>query len=266
LGFAGIVAEFNPLAPVQSVPLFHIPLGPWHVAVSNHMLMITVVTVLMLIGLPLAIRRRRIVPTGAQNLIEAVCVFLRDQVAQPCLKEHTDQYIGFVWTIFFFVLGLNLLGMIPSEHIIYLMTGKKNHFGGAATANIWVTGALSMITFFMIHVSGIWRQGLWHYIANFAPKVPLVLLPLIYLIEVISAIVKQLALAIRLFANILAGHVSLATILGLIMIFKNYYVASASLLVVVPLSCLDLFIAFLQAYIFAFLSTLFISFAIAPEH
>ena len=124
-----------------------------------------------------------------------------------------------------------------------------------------------MITFFMIHVSGIRKQGLWHYIANFAPKVPLVLMPLIYLIEIISAIVKQLALAIRLFANILAGHVSLATILGLIMIFKNYSVASAS---VTAGGCrchvLDLFIAFLQAYIFAFLSTLFISFAIAPEH
>jgi F-type H+-transporting ATPase subunit a len=261
-----MLAEFNPLAPVQSEPVCTLPLGPWHVAISNHMFMIAVATVLLLIWLPLAVNRRRLVPTGLPNLVEAICVFLRDQMAMPCLKEHTDRYIGFVWTMFFFVLSLNLLGMIPSEHIFYLITHKKNHFGGAATANIWVTGALSMITFFVIHVSGIRQQGLWHYIANFAPKVPLVLLPLIYLIEVISAIVKQLALAIRLFANMLAGHVSSATILGLILIFKNYGVASASITLVVALSCLDLFIAFLQAYIFAFLSTLFISFAIAPEH
>jgi F-type H+-transporting ATPase subunit a len=262
----GMLAEFNPLAPVQSSSIWTVPVGPWHVAISNHMFMITVATVFLLLWLPLAVHRRRLVPIGLPNLVEAICVFLRDQMAMPCLKEHTDRYIGFVWTMFFFVLSLNLLGMVPSEYIIHIVTGKKNHFGGPATANIWVTGALSMITFFVIHVSGVRQQGLWHYIKNFAPKVPLVLLPLIYLIEVISAIVKQLALAIRLFANILAGHVSTATLLGLILIFKNYWVASASLTVVVALSCLDLFIAFLQAYIFAFLSTLFISFAIAPEH
>ena len=143
LDLTGILADFNPLAPVQSEPVFPLSFGPWHVVVTNHMFMIGVVTVLMLVGIPLAVRKRRLVPCGVQNLVEAVCVYLREQMVMPCLKEHTDRYIGFVWTIFFFVLGLNLLGMIPSEHIIFLATGKKNHFGGAATANIWVTGALS---------------------------------------------------------------------------------------------------------------------------
>ena len=263
---AGMLAEFNPLSPIQSEPVFTFPVGQWHVMFTNHMFMITVATVLLLIGVPLAVRRKRLVPTGPQNLVEAVCVYLREQVARPYLKQYTDRYIGFVWTIFFFVLSLNLLGMIPSEYIIQLVTGKKNHFGGPATANIWVTGALSAITFVMIHVCGVREQGLWHYLVNFAPKVPPLLMPLIYFIEIISSIVKQVALAIRLFANMLAGHVSSATILGLILIFKNYGVASASVTLVVGLSCLDLLIAFLQAYIFAFLSTLFLGFAIAPEH
>jgi F-type H+-transporting ATPase subunit a len=268
----GILAEFDPLRPVQSETVFTLSIDQWNVAVSNHMFMITVVTVLLLIWLPLATRRRRLVPTGSQNIVEAVCVYLREQMAMPCLKEHTDRYIGFVWTMFFFVLGLNVLGMVPSEHIIYLLTGKKNHFGGPATANIWITGALSLITFFMIHVNGIRQQGLWHYIVNFAPRVPWVLMPLIYFIEIISAIVKQVALAIRLFANMLAGHVAAATFLGLILLFWNYGTAVASvttvfsLFFVLFLSLLDLLIAFLQAYIFAFLSTLFIGFAIAPEH
>jgi F-type H+-transporting ATPase subunit a len=97
-------------------------------------------------------------------------------------------------------------------------------------------------------------------------------MPLIYFIEIISAIVKQVALAIRLFANMLAGHVAMATFLGLIVLFwhSGFWVASAttvfSLAIGLFLSLLDLFIAFLQAYIFAFLSTLFIGFAIAPEH
>jgi len=266
LGLTCILAEFNPLGPIQSETVFTLPLGKWHVAVSNHMFMIAVASILMLIWLPLAVRRRRLVPIGLPNLVEAVCVYLREQMAMPYLKEHTDRYISFVWTIFFFVLSLNLLGMIPFEHFIFLLTGQKNHFGGAATANIWVTGALSAITFVMIHVSGVRQQGLWHYIVNFAPRVPWVLMPLIYFIEIISSLVKQVALAIRLFANMLAGHVSSATILGLILIFKSYTVAGASVTLVVALSLLDVLIAFLQAYIFAFLSTLFIGFAIAPEH
>jgi F-type H+-transporting ATPase subunit a len=92
------------------------------------------------------------------------------------------------------------------------------------------------------------------------------LIPIIYLLEIITAFVRPFALAIRLFANMLAGHMVLATFIGLILIFKNYGVAFASIIASVAISFLELLVAFIQAYIFAFLSTLFISFSITQEH
>ena len=257
-----ILGEFNPLAPVVSVPLFHFR----GIAVSNHILMITVATAFLLIFLPIALRRPKLVPGGVYNLIEAICVFLREEVVRPMLGHHTDRYISYLWTLFFFILTLNLFSLVPSEKIIHLVTGKENYFGGAATANIYVTGALAVLTFLLTHISGIRQQGFGHYFANFAPKVPWVLTPFIYTIEIISTFVKPFALAVRLFANMVSGHTLLATMLGLIFIFKNWYVGGASVVMVVALSVMELFVAFLQAYIFTFLSALYIGSAIAPEH
>ncbi len=263
----GLLAEFNPLEPVVGVPLFSISIGQWQISVSNHMFMIAAAAVLLLIGIPLAVRRNRnMAPRGMRNLIESVCVYLKDEVAGPILKGHTDKYIGFIWTVFFFVLTLNLLAMVPTEKIFALVTGKKNHFGGAATANIWVTGALAAVAFFMTHITGIREQGLRRYIVNFAPPVPWWLAPLIYFLEIISSLIRPFTLAIRLFANIIAGHMVLGTFLGLVLIFKSYSIAVASVLSSVALSLLELMVAFIQAYIFAFLCTLYIGFAVESEH
>jgi F-type H+-transporting ATPase subunit a len=171
-----------------------------------------------------------------------------------------------VWTVFFFVLSLNLLAMVPSEKIVTLLTGKESHFGGPPTANIWVTGALATVTFFMVHICGIRRQGLRHYIVNLAPRAPWWIMPLLYVMEIITAFVRPLTLAVRLFANIVAGHILVGTFLGLILIFKNYGVAAASVLAVVAVSFLELLVAFIQAFIFTFLSALYIGFSVSPEH
>jgi F-type H+-transporting ATPase subunit a len=262
-----LLAEFNPLEPVTEVPLFTFSIGHWQVVVSNHMFMVALAGLLLLVGIPLAIHRNHnLAPKGMRNLIESVCVFLRDEVAGPILKGHTDKYIGFIWTVFFFILTLNLLAMIPMEKIIALATGKKNHFGGAATANIWITGAMAAVAFFMTHIVGIREQGLRNYIVNFAPPVPWWLMPLIYFLEIVSSLIRPFTLAIRLFANIIAGHMVLGTFLGLIIIFKSYGIAAASILASVALSLLELLVAFIQAYIFAFLCTLYIGFAVEPEH
>jgi len=115
-----------------------------------------------------------------------------------------------------------------------------------------------MMSFMAIHVSGMREQGVWGYIKNFAPKVPWPMLPFIYFMEIVGALVKPFSLAIRLFANILAGHILIAVLIGLIFMFKNYPAASASVVMIVLMSFLELFVAFLQAYIFTFLSTIFI--------
>ncbi len=263
---AAILAEFNPLEPSQSVHAFTVPIGPWHLPISNHMFMVGMAALLLLVAIPLAAKPRVMIPKGLQNLVEMVCVFLREEVARPVLREHTDRYIGFVWTVFFFVLSLNLLAMVPSEKIITLMTGKKSHFGGPATANIFVTGALATVTFFTVHICGIRQQGFRHYIVNLAPRAPWWIMPLLYVMEIITAFVRPLTLAVRLFANIIAGHILVATFLGLILIFKNYGVATASVLAVVAVSFLELLVAFIQAFIFTLLSTLYISFSVVSEH
>jgi F-type H+-transporting ATPase subunit a len=261
-----LLAEFDPLRPVIPVSLFTFSIGPWQIIVSNHMFMVAVVMVVLIILILPAARAKGMVPRGARNLIELICVYFREEVARPILGSRTDSYIGFIWTVFFFILGLNLFAMIPLEKIITLLTGKESHLGGPATANIWITGAMAVVAFLMTHISGIREQGLWHYIVNFAPPVPWWLMPIIYFLEILSAFVKPFTLAIRLFANIIAGHMVLASILGLIFVFKSYGIAAISIAGAVALSFLELLIAFVQAYIFTFLSAFYIGSSIAPEH
>jgi F-type H+-transporting ATPase subunit a len=261
-----MLAELNPLEPVTSVPLFTFHLGSWPVVISNHATMILVATAILLIGVPLAVRSPKLVPRGLQNLVESICVFLREELARPLLESRTDRYIGFLWTTFFFILTLNLLAMIPVEKILTLATGRRSHFGGAATANIWITGAMAIVSFVMTHAYGIRQHGFIGYLAHLAPPAPAWLMPLLYPLELLGVFVRPFSLAIRLFANIVAGHMILGTILGLVFIFKNLGVASVSVVACMALSFLELLVAFIQAYVFTFLTALYISLAISSEH
>jgi F-type H+-transporting ATPase subunit a len=264
--YSGLLAELNPLKPVIAAPLFRFSIGGHEIIFSNHMLMITVATVILLIVIPLGAGKKRLVPKGLQNIIESLCVFLRDEVAKPVLGHNADRFIFFIWTIFFFILTMNLLGMFPLEAVYYLITRREEPIGGGATTNIWITGALAMITFILTHAAGIKQHGLLKYLGSLAPKVPLPILPLIYFLEILSALVRPFALAVRLFANMVAGHIVLATFVGLIIIFKKWYVAPLSVGAIVVMSLLELLVVFIQAYIFTLLSALFISLAVESEH
>lgn len=264
--FDSILAEFNPLAPITEETLFSFSIGGLKISVSNHMFMITLAMLLLLIFIPIIVRSRKVVPTGPYNLIEAVCVFIRENLARPMLGDYTDKFVSFIWTLFFFVLTLNLLGIVPLEQFVALVTGKRNYFGGAATANIWITGALAIVTFFATIAAGIKEKGFFGYFASLAPPVPWWILPFIYFLELITLLIRPFTLAIRLFANIMAGHMLIGTFLGLIFIFKNYFVATASIFTVAVLSLMEILVAFIQAYIFAFLATLYIGFAVKTEH
>jgi len=257
------LAELNPLEPVTAKPLFT---GPWQLVVSNHAVMVMAAVALLLLCLPLGAHSPKLVPRGLQNLVESVCVYLREEMARPILGSHTDHYIGFLWTIFFFILTLNLMAMVPLEKIISLVTGRPSHLGGPATANIFITGALAVMAFVMSHVYGIRQHGFLRYLAHLAPPAPKWLLPLIYPLELLSIFIRPFTLAIRLFANIIAGHMVLATVLGLIFVFQNWGVAVVSVLASVALSFLELLVAFIQAYIFAFLTALYVGSAVSSEH
>ncbi|MHC5139802.1 MAG: F0F1 ATP synthase subunit A, partial [Planctomycetota bacterium] len=135
------LAELNPLEHVVSHELFTVSIMGKEIPFTNHMLMISVGTVVLMVALPLFIRKRQLVPRGFYNIIETICVFIREDVARPFLKGHTDRYIGYLWSIFFFILSLNLLGMIPFNAVFGIVTGQQNNWYGAATANLYVTGA-----------------------------------------------------------------------------------------------------------------------------
>ncbi|ARN56132.1 F0F1 ATP synthase subunit A [Sedimentisphaera salicampi] len=256
------LATMNPLEEVLSKKLFSF--GGF--VFTNHMVMVALAASVLLIVLPLSCRKVRLVRHGFGNAIETICVFFRNEVVRPFLKEQTDKYVPVIWTLFFFILSMNLLGMIPLDKIIYIFTGEKNHIVGAATGNIFVTGALALFSFIFFHAAGILENGVGNYIRNFCPKVPGPIYPLIFLLEVLSSFIRMFSLAVRLFANLFAGHMMLAVILGFIFFFKNILAATVSISFAALISMLELFVAFLQAYIFAFLTTIYIGMAIHQDH
>jgi len=258
-----ILASENPLDHVVQHELFS--LGPF--VFTNHILMLLVAGGILLLILPLIARERSMVPSGARNFFEAICVFLREEVARPALGEQTDRFIKFIWTIFFFILCCNLLGMIPLDSVLFFLSlGHLRHFGGTATSNLWVTGGLALCAFLMIHVSGIREQGLWRYLKNFIPPVPWPLIPVMYVLEFIGALVKPFALAIRLFANMMAGYTVLGALLIMGLAAKSLPIAGATVIGCAALSLLEILVAFLQAYIFTYLTALFLGAAVHPDH
>jgi F-type H+-transporting ATPase subunit a len=230
------------------------------------MLMICVGSIVLMISIPLVVRKPQLIPKGFYNVIEMICVFLREDVARPFLKDHTDRYIGYLWSIFYFILILNLLGMVPFNAVIGIFIGEQNELYGAATGNLYVTGALATFAFFLFHIAGIYEKGFFKYFTTLSPKVPWPLMPFMFMMELVSSFVRLFSLAIRLFANILAGHIMIAVLLGFILMFKKIYVAGASIGAATAMSMLEIFVAFLQAYIFTFLTAIFIGFAISDEH
>ncbi|MBN2843242.1 MAG: F0F1 ATP synthase subunit A, partial [Sedimentisphaerales bacterium] len=243
-----ILASTNPIGHVAAHKLFTITIGSYEIAFNNHMLMMVIAVLLLVVFLPYIARGHHMVPRGAYNAIESVCCYLREEMAYPLLHEKTDRYIKYLWSLFFFILTCNVMGMIPLDSIIYMLSGfNLKHIGGTATANIWVTGAMASLSFFMIHINGIKDQGPWHYIKNFIPKVPLVMVPMFYVLEIVGAFVKPFSLAIRLFANMLAGHTMLAVLTMLAMMSHSYIVGGVTLVSCTALAMLELFVAFLQA-------------------
>ena len=230
---------------------------------SNHTLMVIVAAMVMLAVFYFVGKQQSIIPTGLKNFFESICVFLREDLARPILGDATDRFIPFIWNTFFFILFMNLLGMLPIDGVFF---GKLKHLGGTATANIWVTGAMASMAFIMIHVSGIREQGLVKYVVNFIPHVPWPLIPLMYVLEIVGALIKPFALAIRLFANMVAGHIILSALVGLGIASGSLIIGGITILGCAVFSLLELFVAFVQAYIFTFLMTMFMGAAMHPDH
>src|ERR1043166_5815983 len=241
---------------------------------SDQIAMLALAGVLLIALVPLLVKRRKgsagvdaMVPAGSANMLEAVCEYLRKEVAEPVLHEHTDRFIKYVWSVFFFVLTVNILGLLPIPAVSNLF---GTHLGGTATGNIWVTATLAITTMLMMVINGL-RIGGKAYIAHFCPG-PLWLSPLLLPLGNIGLIPKGIALAVRLFSHMIARHILLAVLLSFIMaagaISTGFGLGIGVIVVLgsVAINLLELFVAFLQAFIFTFLTTLFIGMSIVLHH
>jgi len=208
------------------------------------------------------------------HMIEVICVYLREEVARPLLLDRTDKLMPFLWTIFFFILANNLLGLTPIRDLLHVAGIHSEWIGGTATQNIWVTGVLAIIAAVVFNVAAIIRLGIGGFIKHMMGGLPIYMAPIALLLLLIEAagqfLIKPFALALRLFANMTAGHVLIATLFS----FAGGAIASAlngggwgvngtvtivSVLAATAVTFLELFVAFLQAFVFMFLTTIFIS-------
>lgn len=244
---------------------------------SDQIVMMIAAGLLLMLFVPILVKRRRdgsetgrLVPTGFANAVEVICQYFRESVARPNLGVHTDRFIKYIWSVFFFILTINLLGLLPLGTVSPLLFGGL-HIGGTATANFWVTSTLALLTMIMMVWNGL-RIGGKAYLAHFAPG-PNWLAPMMIVLEIIGLISKIFALAMRLFANMIAGHTLLAVLISLILIaiaglgtVGGLGVGIVVVLGAVAISMLEIFVAFLQAFIFAYLTTLFIGMSVNVHH
>jgi F-type H+-transporting ATPase subunit a len=275
LTYFATLAAGSPLEHVVDHPI--VARNGWYL-LTNHMMMLLLAAALMLIIFPLITRRYRsgeLVPTGTRNFFEAILLYVRNDVAKPVLGDDTDRFMPFLWTMFFFILFNNLLGLLPLEPITGPVAhGAGLHHGiyGTATANIWVTGTLAFISWVVIQVSGIRANGFGNYVRHFLGGAPWYMAPIMIPVEILGMIVKPCALAIRLFANMTAGHILVAVIIGFVAqaaaagVGVMLGIGVASVLGATAIMVLETFVAFLQAYIFTFLTALFIGQLVVHEH
>lgn len=255
--------------------------------------MIVVALLLIAIVIPLA-RRSSTVPRGGRNVMEVLFIFVRDMIAKPALHDHAYQFLPFLATQFLFFLGMNFIGLFPLVPISDLLTHGRYPVGFTATSILTVTGCQAALVLVLILFFGFKRQAeKFHehrgvpmivaaalspllFVKSLVPKVPgaagVIMWPLLAVLEVASVLSKCVALTIRLFANMVAGHSLLAVFMMFIVVALKENVAS--LLYIGPLSILggvfvslmEILVGALQAYIFTFLTAIFIGLYMEPSH
>lgn len=269
------------------IPALNIHDGVYSFYITNHLAMSAAAALLVL--LVFAYTALRVRPSGqgldryktrgrTAQLFETLCTFIRDEVVRPNLGPLTDKYIYYFWTVFFFILFANLLGLIPIGSIAQWFTDDPHasHWGGSATGNLSLNLVLAFCSFVGVLYIGIRETGLKTFLAHFNPigwdnpKMLVIGIP-IYFLEWMSLCIKSTVLAMRLFGTMMAGHLVIASFISLIFMAKEvsytlaYGVEFAVIIGGILLTLLEVFICCLQAFIFTFLTVLFIS-MVAVHH
>ena len=229
---------------------------PFTLFPSNNQLIFSKQSIMMLIASAIIVllfivgyKKDQKVQSGIGNLLEVFVVFIRDEVVYPNMGEKQGRrFLPLILTFFFFIVMLNLLGLIPGS--------------ATATASFSVTVSLALVTFFTYIIFG--NRDFWKHIFA-TPGVPFWLLPIMIPVELIGLITKPFALSVRLLANMNAGHIIILAFLGIIINMQSVWVAIGSVPMALAINMLEIFVAFLQGYIFSLLSSIFIGMAVI-EH
>lgn len=261
-------------------PLWHFEVSGFDLSITKRVVMMWVAAIfLLLVFIPASRKIARNIhsrPTRFTGTIEALVGFIRNDVGHAAMGHHSKSYEPFLLSLFFFILFCNLLGLIPPlgetvttiaelfgyefslhPHDVPLLV--KLWPGITATGDLSVTATLAICSFLVIQATGFMYQGI-AYIKNIMPAgVPLPIWIIMWPIELIGQFIKPFALAIRLLANMTAGHMLILVFIGFIFQFSSWFVVPASIPIATAIYLLEIFVAFLQSYIFVFLTALFIA-------
>lgn len=237
------------------IPLPEIHLFGMDLSITNHLVMMWLALILLVVAFTRAAKSYKSsrVPKGVANFLEVLVLFVKDEIAKPTIGKGYEMFLPYLLTVFFFILTCNFLGLIP--------------FMATATSNITVTASLAIISFFVIQIGGVIKNGFFGYFSGLIPHgVPAWLLPIMFVVELLGLVTKPFALAIRLFANMSAGHIVILALIGLIFILKTFIVVPVSIAFALFIYLLEILVALIQAYIFTMLSSLFIGMAVHQDH
>jgi F-type H+-transporting ATPase subunit a len=220
----------------------------WDLSITKNvasMLLSAVILILLMTTVAKSFRKNHgKAPKGIQSFMEPLIFFIRDEVVIPNIGAKYEKY-----TLFFFILINNLLGLIPG--------------GANLTGNITITLFLAVVTFVITHINA--NKHYWLHLVK-PEGVPTLMLPLMWVVEIAGVFMKPMSLTIRLFANITAGHIIILSLLGLIFIFKSFAVGGVVTLFTLFMNAIELLVAFLQAFIFTLLTSMYIGSAIEDSH
>jgi F-type H+-transporting ATPase subunit a len=247
------VLEFHPFGEIH-IPQFPIIFGI-DITPTKHVVYMWLAALLILILFVVIAGRykKSVIPKGLVNFFEVFIVFVRDEIARPTLGHYYKTFMPYLLTVFFFILFGNFLGLIP--------------YSATFTSNIAVTATLATFTFIATQIGGIKSNGFGGYLKGLVPHgIPSWMLIIMIPVEILGLFTKPFALAIRLFANMVAGHTVILALIGLIFFLQTIFVAFISIPFTLFVYLLEILVALIQAYIFTMLSSLFIGMAVHQEH
>jgi len=248
----GNYLDFSPFGKIY---LPHFELFGLDLSITKHIVFMWIGAILLFVVMSRVAKayKTSMIPKGFTNFWEVFIIFVRDEIAKPSIGKGYEKFLSYLLTSFFFILFGNFLGLIP--------------FSATFTSNIAVTATLAIFTFLVIQYGGMRSNGFFGYWKGLVPHgVPVFLLPIMIVVELLGLLAKPFALAIRLFANMTAGHIVIYALISLIFVMQSVAWAGLAIPMALFIYGLEILVALLQAYIFTMLSSLFIGMAVHQDH